>query len=100
MKVCNISFQIEPAVEPIWIAWMQEQFIPSFMATDCFTESRFYQLEVDPTQAPTYTLQLFAKSPKSLELYQSVHASALILTLHNTWGEQCFHFTSFMQIVN
>lgn len=100
MKVCNISFQIEPSVEPIWIVWMQEQFIPSFMQTECFTENRFYKLEVDTTQAPTYTLQLFAKSPESLVAYQSEHSTGLIHTLHNTWGEQCFHFTSFMQIVN
>ncbi len=100
MNVCNISFQIEPAVEPIWLEWMKEKFIPSFMSTECFVESRFYELEVDPTQAPTYTLQLFAKSPESLDSYKSKHATELILTLHNTWGEQCFHFTSFMQIVN
>ena len=100
MKVCNISFQIESSIVPIWIAWMQEQFIQSFMATDCFIDSRFYQLEVDTTQSPTFTLQLFAKSAESMELYKSKHAADLIMTLHNVWGEQCFHFSSFMQIVN
>jgi len=48
-----------------WKAWMQEQFIPACMETACFNEFRFYELEVEPTQAPTYTLQLFASSKRN-----------------------------------
>jgi len=100
MSVCNISFQIEPSSEIIWKAWMQEQFIPACMQTNCFTEFRFYELEVEPSQAPTYTLQLFATSKEIMEQYRGKHAADLLYKLHHTWGEQCFHFSSFMQIVN
>lgn len=100
MEVCNISFQIEPNVESIWLAWMKDQFIPSFESTGCFKSTHFYQLEVDDTQAPTYTLQLFAKDAETLATYRSTHAATLMYNLHNTWGEQCFHFSSYMQIVN
>ena len=100
MSVCNISFQIEPNAENIWKAWMQEQFIPDCMQTDCFTSFQFYELEVEPTQSPTYTLQLFANSKDAMETYRGKHAADLLYKLHHTWGEQCFHFSSFMQIVN
>lgn len=100
MSVCNISFQIEPNAEAIWKAWMQEQFIPDCMQTDCFTSFQFYELEVEPTQAPTYTLQLFTSSKEAMETYRGKHAADLLYKLHHTWGEQCFHFSSFMQIVN
>ena len=100
MQVCNISFQIEPQAETLWIGWMQDNFIPSIMATQCFDDFKFYQLEVDSTQAPTYTLQVFAKSSTLMEEYRSKHAAGLMYSLHNTWGEQCFHFSSFMKIVN
>lgn len=100
MPVCNISFQIEPNAETLWKAWMQDQFIPNCMETACFKEFQFYELEVEATQAPTYTLQLYALSKESLEQYRSKHAADLLYKLHHTWGEQCFHFSSFMQIVN
>lgn len=100
MSVCNISFQIEPSAEAIWKAWMQEQFIPNCMQTDCFNSFQFYELEVEPSQAPTYTLQLFAISKEAMETYRGKHAADLLYKLHHTWGEQCFHFSSFMQIVN
>lgn len=100
MYVCNISFQIEPGAEAIWKAWMQEQFIPNCMQTDCFASFQFYQLEVEPTQAPTYSLQLFTENIESVDQYRGKHAADLLYKLHHTWGEQCFHFSSFMRIVN
>ena len=100
MQVCNISFQIEPQAETLWLGWMQQDFIPSIMATACFVDYKFYQLEVEATQAPTYTLQVFTNDPQMMELYRSKHAASLMYSLHHTWGEQCFHFSSYMKIVN
>lgn len=97
MQVCNISFQIEPQVENEWFAWMQQVFIPQLMESNCFDHYQFYQLEVDASQAPTYTLQAYAKSPILLEGYRNQHAARLMYNLHNTWGEQCFQFSSYMK---
>jgi hypothetical protein len=100
MQVCNISFQVEPATEMQWLEWMKTVFIPSMMDLNCFGEYKFYSLEVDATQAPTYTLQLFCNSKETMELYRLQHAATQISQLHTTWGEQYFHFSSYMQIVN
>ena len=100
MQVCNISFQIEPGVEMLWKEWMKSQYIPGTMALACFSDYRFYQLEVDNTQAPTYTLQLFTEKADDLALYRAQYEAERLSALNATWGEQCFYFSSFMQIVN
>ena len=100
MQVCNISFQIEPGVEMLWKQWMKDQFIPGTMALPCFSSYQFYQLEVDSTQAPTYTLQLFTEKMDALTLYRGQFEAGRLSELNATWGEQCFYFNSFMQIVN
>lgn len=100
MYVQNISFQIAPALEIQWREWMKEKIIPLFNATGCFYESKFYQLQVTPDQAPTYTLQLFTKDEALLAKYQSQHGESLLQEIQATWGDQCFHFSTTMKIVN
>jgi len=38
MKVYNISFQIDPALEFQWLEWMKKNFIPTLMSSQSFTE--------------------------------------------------------------
>ena len=100
MHVCNISFQIIPDIRNIWLHWMKEQFIPNHMELNYFTSYQFYELEVEAEQGPTFTLQLFTDKLSKLETYQKNHASSLLDHLQATWGEQCFHFSSFMHSVD
>jgi len=98
--VYNISFQIAPNLQEQWLLWMKSKFIPLVHATDCFMEHKFYALDVQEDQAPTYTLQLFAQTPEKLTQYQANHAASLLDELQVSWGDQCFHFVTTMQIVN
>ncbi len=100
MQVFNISFQIAPTLQEQWVEWMKNKFIPMITATNCFKEHQFYTLDVTSDQAPTYTLQLFTLSPEKLAQYRDEHSSALMDELLKTWGDQCFHFITTMQIVN
>ena len=100
MYACNISFQIEPVIREVWLHWMSKQFIPDLLATQCFTSHQFYELEVASDQGPTFTLQLFTPNEASLIQFKETHASSLLDTLSSTWGEQCFHFSSFMKSVD
>ena len=100
MFVYNISFQIDPNQQAPWLIWMQEKFIPLIHATACFSDNKFYEIEVSEDQAPTYTLQLFAQSPENLAKFTESFAEPLLDELHKTWGDQCFHFVTTMRIVN
>jgi hypothetical protein len=98
--VYNISFQIAPNLQEQWLLWMQSKFIPMVVETACFENHQFYALDVDAEQAPTYTIQLFAQTPENLAKFKESYAEALLDELHKTWGDQCFHFVTTMQIVN
>jgi len=100
MQVCNISFQLNPAIEPTWLVWMQTNFIVELMGTGCFIDHKFYRLEVPEDQYPTYTLQLYAVDKTQLSKYHTQFADIIILQLNNKWGEQCLYFSTNMQIVN
>jgi hypothetical protein len=100
MHVCNISFQVNPSIETLWLAWMKTDFIPSIKNTACFNDDKLYQIEVPVDQYPTYTLQLYALNKHDISKFQAHFSDSLILQLNNKWGEQCLYFTTNMQIVN
>ena len=100
MQVCNISFQLNPTIQSSWLLWMKTTFIGELMATGCFNDHKFYQLEVPEDQNPTFTLQLYADNKAQLNRYHTQFADTLILQLNNKWGEQCLYFSTNMQIVN
>ena len=100
MKVYNISFQIDPALEFQWLEWMKNIFIPSLMSSQSFTENKFYQIKVNADQSPTYTLQLYCDKIELWQSYQELHASTHLQDIALTWGEKCYYFCTEMQIVN
>jgi hypothetical protein len=100
MFVYNISFQIDPNQQAPWLIWMQEKFIPMIHATACFSDNKFYEIEVSEDQAPTYTLQLFYQTPENIEKYKNQLSESIMAELQDTWGNQCFHFITTMRIVN
>ncbi len=100
MHVYNISFQIAPTLQSQWVEWMKNKLIPIIESTGCFDDHKFYELAVDVDQAPTYTLQLFAPTSEILAKFQEELSPSIMEELANTWGDQCFHFITTMQIVN
>jgi hypothetical protein len=100
MFVSNISFQVDPSIETVWLNWLKQHFIPSCLKTTCFVNHQLYQLDLASDQPPTYTLQLFSHAATQLAEFQEKHAESLLFSVTEQWGEQCFHFNTSMRIVN
>jgi len=100
MFVSNISFQVDPSIETVWLNWLKQHFIPSCLETTCFVNHQLYQLDLASDQPPTYTLQLFSHAATQLAEFQEKHAESLLFSVTEQWGEQCFHFNTCMRIVN
>jgi hypothetical protein len=100
MKVYNISFQIDHALEIQWLEWMKNNFIPKVMASQNFIENKFYQIKVNADQSPTYTLQLYCDNMELWQAYQELQATDHLKEVQHTWGEKCYYFCTEMQIVN
>lgn len=100
MFVSNISFQVDPSIEAVWLTWVKQSFIPSCLSTNCFVKHQLYQLDLTADQPPTFTLQLFSDEANQLAEFQAKHAETLLFSVTEQWGEQCFHFNTSMKIVN
>ncbi len=100
MFVSNISFQVDPSIETVWLNWLKQHFIPSCLETTCFVNHQLYQLDLASDQPPTYTLQLFSHAATQFAEFQEKHAESLLFSVTEQWGEQCFHFNTSMRIVN
>jgi hypothetical protein len=100
MKVYNISFQIDPALEFQWLEWMKNNFIPSLMSSQSFSDHKLYQIEVQADQSPTYTLQLYCDNMELWQAYQELQANDHLKEVQHAWGEKCYYFCTEMQIVN
>jgi hypothetical protein len=100
MFVSNISFQVDPSIETVWLNWLKQHFIPSCLETTCFVNHQLFQLDLASDQPPTYTLQLFSHAATQLAEFQEKHAESLLFSVTEQWGEQCFHFNTSMRIVN
>ena len=100
MFVSNISFQVDPSIETVWLNWLKQHFIPSCLETTCFIDHQLYQLDLASDQPPTFTLQLFSHAATQLAEFQEKHAESLLFSVTEQWGEHCFHFNTSMRIVN
>lgn len=100
MYVHNISFQVDPIIESNWLNWIKNNFIPQLKQTNCFQDTPLYKLELTQDQSPTYTLQLFSADKIKMELFLTSLESELLQDLKVTWGEQCYHFCTNMEIVH
>jgi hypothetical protein len=100
MKVYNISFQIDTALELQWLEWLKNNLIPTIVATQSFSDHKLYQIEVEANQSPTYTLQLYCDQMELWQAYQELHAANHLKEIQVTWGEKCYYFCTEMQIVN
>lgn len=97
MFIYNVTIQIDPAVEPAWLQWMQQIHIPEVMATGCFTGYRMLLLhDLEHSDWPTYAVQYEAASKTEYEQYVAAHAPRLRQAALDAWGK---HFTAFRTLM-
>ena len=101
MLVYNITLKIDPDIETEWVYWMKQVHIPEVMATNLFTEYKFFKLlEQDDNEGPTYVIQYFALSKENYDRYINEFSAALRHKAIEKWGNKFFAFRTVMQAVN
>ena len=100
MIIYNVTVNIDDSVHDEWLEWMKNNFIPSLMSSQSFTENKFYQVKVNADQSPTYTLQLYCDNIELWQAYQELQANDHLKEVQHAWGEKCYYFCTEMQIVN
>ena len=70
MIVYNITLKILYEIENEWLEWQKGEHIPAVMATDLFSEYKFYKLlDQDDSDGPTYVIQYFTSTLEKYHLY-------------------------------
>jgi hypothetical protein len=101
MLVYNITLKIDSEIEPEWILWMKQEHIPEVMATDLFTENKFFKLlEQDDSEGPTYVIQYYSTSFENYDRYIQEYAATLRQKAIEKWDNKFIAFRTVMQVVN
>ena len=101
MIVYNITMKVIPEIEAEWIAWQNQEHIPDIMATQLFSDYKFFKLlEQDDKEGITYVIQYFTSSIENYTRYINEFAPALREKAYEKWGNQFIAFRTVMELVN
>ncbi|MGJ7030613.1 DUF4286 family protein [Niabella hirudinis] len=99
--IWNVTTKVAREVHDQWLNWMQEVYIPSFLATGCFYDAMVLKLmNRDEDGDPTYAVQFYARSAADYEQFAASHYATLNAQMKTTWGTDCYSFESVLQVVN
>jgi hypothetical protein len=98
--IYNVTIKVDKSIATAWLAWLQEEHIPTITATGCFTGYKVVRLlETDDTEGPTYAIQFFATDLAEYTRYIREHAPALRQDSTNKWGDAFIAFRSVMEVI-
>ncbi len=101
MIVYNVTMKVDPAIEFEWIQWQKEEHIPEIMATQLFTDYKFFRLmEQDNTEGITYVIQYFSPTLQNYQEYIGTYAPFLREKAMKKWGQRFIAFRTVMELVN
>ncbi|MGB0167088.1 MAG: DUF4286 family protein [Luteibaculum sp.] len=76
--IYNVTVNIDHDIHTEWVNWMKTVHIPDVMASKCFVESRFTQVQSNEEHGGvTYSIQYLAASQADLDRYQREFAPKL-----------------------
>ncbi len=101
MIVYNITIKIVAEIEKEWVQWQINEHIPEIMATELFSDFKFYRLlEEDTNDGITYVVQYFSSTFENYTRYINSSASTLRQKSFEKWGDKFIAFRTVMQVVN
>jgi hypothetical protein len=101
MILYNITISLEPGIEKYWLAYMQQQYIPSVMKTGLFRESRLFRLLNAPTESgPTFAVQFIARNLDDVDQYLEKYASTIVGEHNEKYRHQHVSFMTMLESID
>lgn len=99
--IWNITTKVASEVHERWLVWLKEEYIPSFLATECFYDAMVLKLMGQEHDGDaTYAVQFYARSAADYQRFTSQHYTRLNAQMKTAWGTDCYSFDSALQVVN
>jgi hypothetical protein len=100
MILYNVTIALDETIASEWVEWMNRTHIPEVMATECFTEYRFYKILSNDIEAnPTFSVQYKAESLSMLNTYMQKHAPQLQQKSLARYGDKAVAFRTVLREV-
>ena len=100
MFIYNITVKVNNSILDEWVKWQQEEHIPEIMATDLFSDYKFFRLlEQDDSDGPTFIVQYHTSSRNNYEKYIKQHAQVFREKAIKKWGSGFIAFRTLLQSV-
>ena len=100
MIVYNETVIVDEAIHTQWLKWMQQEYIPSVMATGHFHRYTILNVLDSPNEGVTYCVQYFADSRESYTEFAEANLPRLHARHMQQFENQFVLFNTLMQTVN
>jgi len=93
--------KVTPSIVNEWVEWQKQEHIPQIMASNCFTDYKFFRLlDHDDDEGSTFVVQYFADTKELYQQYIDEHSSELRKKAMEKWGDKFIAFRTLMELVN
>lgn len=101
MFVYNLTTKVNKEISGDWIKWQKEEYMPQIMATNLFTECKFFELiEADEMDSLTFVQQYFTDSKEKYDKYIALYSEVLRKKCFIKWKDNFISFKTFMKTVH
>lgn len=100
MILYNVTANVDPSVHDDWLQYMKNQHIADVMATQCFTENRFFKILSTQFEGElSYSIQYLCHDMHMLHEYQQKHAPRLQAEHSTKFGDKVLAFRTILETV-
>jgi len=100
MYILNITTNIANNIEPKWLHWMQNTFIPAMLATKKFNKALLTQVQIEEEMGGvTYSTQYFANGKTEIEAFYKEDQNEL-LSKHTQFKGMYVDFSTELKVIN
>ena len=100
MIIYNVTSQVAPEIEKIWIEWMEKYHLPKVFSTNYFGDISILKVSMDQPSDPTFAVQYKANSNEALKEYLDRDAPFHKKEIHQKFGEQVLSFETYLELVS
>lgn len=100
MIIYNVTSQVTPEIEKIWIEWMEKCHLPKVFATNYFEDISILKVSMDQPSDPTFAVQYKANSNQALKEYLDKDAPFHKNEIRQKFGEQVLFFETYLELVS
>ena len=98
MIVHNLTVKVHVSILEGFLAWLQQEHIPSILGTGSFDDYKFYRLlEQDESEGPTFVLQFYTQTHEVYRKYIAEYDPKFQQDALSRWGEAFVAFRTAME---